>query len=338
MTRRIVTTGVVGFGPLPRLVRQRAGESEFERLFASVDLPLKLLDRREARLPLADMVAVFDRAADLLGDPWLGLTVGRGMRPEEYGTWARYAAAGPTLRHGLARLCRAVRYYQADDSIRGGLHGDLARVAYHQLGVGSGLGRQHLDHVLPLLISFVRAFLGATWRPLWVEVPYAGSGAANDLADRLGTEVRYDRPGIGLVLDRALLDAAGRGVSPHWTELRHMVRGRSGSAFSRSVADVVDLRLTSGAVALDGAATRLGLRARTLQRRLRAEGLSYRQVVDSVRRTHAQIALAQTAAPVADIATRLGYAEPAHFTRAFHRWCGCSPSEWRRTRGVAAAP
>ena len=338
MSRRLITTGVQGLGPLPRLVREQAGEMALERLFAAVDLPLGLLDRPEARLPLIDMATVFERAAALLGDPLLGLRVGRAMRPEDYGVWARWAAAGPTLRHGLSRACRAVRYYQATDSMRGEVHGDLVRFSYHQLGVPVDQGRHHADHVLPSLIGFVRGYLGPDWKPLWVEVPYPATGAAKDLAGWLGIEVRYGRPGIGIVFDRAALAAPGSMVAPGFAELRRLVHRGKYQGLSRALVDVVDLRLNDGIVALDGAATRLGLRARTLQRHLQSQGHSYRQIVDTARRTRAEGMLAVTKTTISEIAISLGYEEPAHFTRAFHRWHGCSPSEWRRVRNVAVKP
>ena len=335
MSRRLITTGVQGLGPLPRLVREQAGEMALEQLFRAVDLPLGLLDRPTSRLLLIDMADMFERAAALLGNPLLGLAVGRAMRPEDYGVWARWAAAAPTLRHGLARACRAVRYYQAADSMRGQLFGDHARLSYHALGVSVEAGRQHADHVLPSLIGFGRGFLGADWQPLWVEVPYAATGAAKDLADRIGIEVRYDRPGIAIVFDRAALAAPGRGVAPGFAELRRLVHRGTDQELTRALVDVVDLRLNEGVVAIDGAATRLGLRARTLQRQLQSQGISYRQIVDTVRRARAETMLGGTATAIGEIATSLGYEEPAHFTRAFHRWHGCAPNEWRRARRAA---
>jgi AraC-like DNA-binding protein len=335
MTRQIITTGVQGFGPLPRIVRERAGEMALERMLGAVDLPLTILDRPNARLPLRDMAAVFERAASLLDDPLLGLEVGRAMQPEDYGVWVRYAAAAPTLGQGLARLCRAVRYYQSADSVRGELHGDLARIAYYQLGIPGDQARHHADHVLMPMIGFARRFLGQDWRPLWMEVPYRATGGAKDLADRIGIDVRYDRPGLGMVLDRALLDTPGRNAAPDFTELRTLVRGGREHELTRALLDVVDLHLSNGIVALDGAATRLGLHSRTLQRRLQTEGISYRRVVDTARRSRAESALATTGTPIAEIAASLGYEEPAHFTRAFQRWHGCSPSRWRQAQSTS---
>ncbi|HRY23815.1 MAG: AraC family transcriptional regulator ligand-binding domain-containing protein [Geminicoccaceae bacterium] len=332
MPSRFITTAVRGFGPLPRIVREAVGERAANLLFTDAGVPLALLDRPDARLPLVDMIAIFERAALLLDDPLLGLDVGRAMSPETYGDWVRYALAGRTLRHGIARLCRAMRYYQAAGNIRAEVHGNLVRLAYHQSVVDAARARQHADHALLPLLAFVRRFLGPAWQPHWVELPYRPAAGTDELATRLGVEVRFGRPGVGMVFERDFLDAPGNTAPPAFAALRRMVEGRPDGEVTAALIDVVDLRLTDGEVALDGAASRLGLQRRALQRHLQAEGRSYRQIVDAARRAQAEKALATTARPIAEIAQSLGYGEPAHFSRAFRRWHGCSPNSWRRER------
>ena len=332
MPTRFITTGVRGFGPLPRIVRETAGESAFDRLFVDAGVPLTLLDRPDARLPLVDMIAIFERAALVLDQPLLGLEVGRAMSPEAFGDWVRYALAGRTLRQGIARLCRAMRYYQTAGNVRAEIHGDLVRLAYHQPVADPDHARQHADHSLLPLIAFVRRFRGPGWQPQWVEVPYRPVAGAGELAARLGVEVRFGRPGSGLVFERDALDAPGNAMPLGFAALRRMVEGRPEGEVTAALTDIVDLRLVEGQVALEGAAARLGLQKRALQRRLQAEGQSYREIVDAARRAHAERALATTSRSVTEIAQSLGYGEPAHFTRAFRRWHGCSPQSWRRER------
>ena len=67
---------------------------------------------------------------------------------------------------------------------------------------------------------------------------------------------------------------------------------------------------------------------------MRAEGLSYSALLDGVRRDAALQAVAQTTRALSDIALALGYAEPSVFTRAFRRWTGATPGQWRG-RGAA---
>lgn len=332
MPNRFTTTAVRGFGPLPRIVREAAGERTASRLFTDAGVPPALLDRPDARLPLVDMITIFERAALVLDNPLLGLDVGNAMPPEAFGDWVGYALAGRTLRHGIARLCRAMRYYQTAGNMRAEVHGNLVRLAYHQSVVDAARARQHADHALPPLMAFVRRFLGPDWRPCWAELPYLPAAGTDELAARLGVEVRFGRPGLGMVFGRDALDAPGSIAPPGFAVLRRMVRSRPEGEVTAALIDVVDLRLADGQVALDGAASRLGLQRRALQRHLQAEGRSYRQIVDAARRAQAEKALATTTRPVAEIAQSLGYGEPAHFSRAFRRWHGCSPNSWRLQR------
>jgi AraC-like DNA-binding protein len=72
--------------------------------------------------------------------------------------------------------------------------------------------------------------------------------------------------------------------------------------------------------------------ARTLQRRLFDEGLTFAGIVARARLDVAQRMLDDPARRVIDVALDLGYSDPAHFTRAFVRWTGLAPREFRRLR------
>lgn len=74
----------------------------------------------------------------------------------------------------------------------------------------------------------------------------------------------------------------------------------------------------------------LGVNVRMLQRRLATAGTSHSQIVDEVRFEVACRLLGYPGRSVADIASALGYSDPAHFTRAFVRWTGITPRTYRR--------
>jgi len=75
------------------------------------------------------------------------------------------------------------------------------------------------------------------------------------------------------------------------------------------------------------------LSPRTLQRRLHAEGLTFAGVVARTRFAEALRMLDDPTRKVIDVALDLGYSDPAHFTRAFERWTGLTPREYRRRGG-----
>ena len=112
-------------------------------------------------------------------------------------------------------------------------------------------------------------------------------------------------------------------------------RKRSAGSVSQSVWDVERVKRAVAAVlghsapAITLVATRLRTSRRTLQRRLRGDGLTFVDLVAEVRRQAAERMLRDPARRVADVAHALGYSDTAHFTRAFSRWTGVSPRTFR---------
>jgi AraC-like DNA-binding protein len=86
--------------------------------------------------------------------------------------------------------------------------------------------------------------------------------------------------------------------------------------------------LASGEVGIERVARDLGYSRQTLYRRLKAEGITYEQLLDGLRRRLA-LRFMREGLSVKDAAYRLGFSDPAAFSRAFKRWTGTSPSGMR---------
>lgn len=91
----------------------------------------------------------------------------------------------------------------------------------------------------------------------------------------------------------------------------------------------VAMALVDGEPRQDGVAKRLGMSARTLQRRLAAESTTFAAIVDDVRRERAEILLREPRLTASEVAFLLGFSEPAAFFRAFRRWTGGTVQRWR---------
>lgn len=77
-------------------------------------------------------------------------------------------------------------------------------------------------------------------------------------------------------------------------------------------------------------AQRLGLSERTLHRCLKTEGHPFQQLNEQIKQRLAERLLRDSRLDINSIAQRLGYAEAASFSRAFNRWTGCTPGQWKR--------
>lgn len=102
-------------------------------------------------------------------------------------------------------------------------------------------------------------------------------------------------------------------------------------AFGGRVRAVVAQVLRDGEPRIGEVAQRLGMTARTLQRRLQDEALGFTALVDEVRLAMARRYLADPSLSIAEVSFALGYSEPSAFTRAFKRWSGRAPAEYRES-------
>jgi len=105
---------------------------------------------------------------------------------------------------------------------------------------------------------------------------------------------------------------------------------RSADDFHQRVRHVVGVLLAGGPVDVRRVAGLVRTSARTLQRRLHRHGLTYAQVVAQARLETARKMLGDPGRKVGDVARTLGYSDAAHFTRAFQRWTGLTPTDFRR--------
>ena len=95
--------------------------------------------------------------------------------------------------------------------------------------------------------------------------------------------------------------------------------------FSREVERHLEPLLASGDIRIELVARELGLSRQTLYRRLKAEGVTFEQILDRLRRRLALRFVREQGMPVKEAAWRLGFSDPAAFSRAFKRWTGRSP-------------
>jgi AraC-like DNA-binding protein len=108
----------------------------------------------------------------------------------------------------------------------------------------------------------------------------------------------------------------------------YLARFERGSIKLQVEARLVE-QLSSGHATQESIAKALNLSPRTLQRKLKEEGTTYKQLLDTTRRELAAQYVKESHLSVNEITFLLGFSEPANFSRAFKRWTGVSPSQYR---------
>lgn len=100
------------------------------------------------------------------------------------------------------------------------------------------------------------------------------------------------------------------------------------SAFPRKVRQAIAAELRDGAP-LEAVAQALGTTSSALRTRLSQHGLTYKTLLEEVRREHAKTLLRDPELNISEVAYRLGFSHPPALHRAFKRWFGVAPTEYR---------
>lgn len=193
-------------------------------------------------------------------------------------------------------------------------------------------------------VRMMRHLLGADWAPERVSFPHAARGnkriyedyfqAPVDFGRHAETRITFARSMLSLPLSRPGAVSAYDGAPLSMRETVGAFRFGAGD-IEIAVARMVEATLPYRTLDLPSAAAVLGLSPRTLQRRLEERKVAFEDIVDRQRHMIASERLARPEASVTEIAMQLGYSDVAHFNRAFRRWEGRSPTEFRRSRFAA---
>lgn len=330
-----------GIGPLPRLLEAAGGSRLVTRVFQDESLPLSVAAGEANWIPLRSLLSLFERSAAAAGDDLFGLHVGQAMQPEDFGLWARYAMAAANLKGMIARLVRAVAYHQSGGAFGLEVSDEVARWSYRVTEPVVSGRRHHADHALwPMLLALRRCADG-NWTPVHVECSYDRPPCWRQLEEAFGAPVHFGKPANTIVFDRRLLEAPLRhkiqlDACVTYGDLRRLVAQRPPDTIHDAVRAIVRTRVREPQTDLDGTASLLGVSARTLQRQLREENVTFREVLDQVRMERAFELIQDTTSSITEIAFALGYDDPTSFSRAFRRLMGCSPAQVKRSRTPAA--
>lgn len=327
-------TALSGLGPFSR-VCDEAGDSVLRDVLRRVGVPRPLIDRPKGLIPVPVLFALLGEGARRTGNELFGLGLGRAMAPGDFGAWSHYALSAPTLGDALARAQRTVPYHQPGSTFTVTRRADVVVWRCHP-AQDRGLGLDiHADHLLTPMLRAARLYLGENWKPPTFHVPYPRPAHAAVLERELGSRIVFDDGGTGLSIPAALL-ATHRPFRPDFrpvtmSDLRRMVASRPARTMSSSVQGLIAFGPESPGTDVDTIAGLLCLTVRGLQRHLQQEGTTFRELVARSRAAEAMSLVQETDLSFSDISWRLGYSELPHFSRAFARVVGLSPSRFRQS-------
>ncbi len=193
----------------------------------------------------------------------------------------------------------------------------------------------------PLLVlqQYLVSVYGIDMRAASIDLAYPATPYAAVYGRYFGCTVRFDAPCAALIIPAQWREMPNFGYSAStWAHALQLCEATMGSSRSRDTLGQVRHYLGSAFVidereralpTLRETADALHLAPRTLIRRLRAMGTTYQAVIDDFLQGRACELLANDQSQIKEVAAALGFSNPANFGKAFKRWFGVSPGNYR---------
>jgi AraC-like DNA-binding protein len=301
------------------------------------------LEDPDSRLPFETYITLMRAAQDLCGDPALALHFGEAVDLAEMSIVGLIMNASATMGDALAQMQRFGRLTLETEGLNDGprfqvevrdgqlwmvdtradpdAFPELTEGAFARLVCGP---RRFLPepHVLEVQVSHPPPAYRAEYdRIFQCPVTFSSGWNALRLDPRIATwpvalQPRYV---FGVLTQKA--DSLLQALEDRKT-------------LSSKVEAVLLPQLHTGEISADGVARTLGFSRQTLFRRLKSEGATYEQVLDTLRHRMAMRYLTGAKVSVNETAYLVGFSEPAAFSRAFKRWTGKSPREVQPARAA----
>lgn len=312
-------------------------------LLNSVGLSPRDLENPENCIALEKVARLIENAAVEMAIADFGLRLAGQQDISVLGAVALIAQYSATVSEALAGIARHLPYHTPDAELK--LKEDPARPGYiricYQLSLNDDWPRRQ---TMELSYSIMRHFLllltgdqGADWHLSFRHSAgchadvYKRHGFANAVFSQHEDALIVPAHLLGTAIDANdnLLRAAAERF------LSNLIR-RYPLDVTRQVETLVERQLASGGSTLQRIAAQLGLHERTLQRRLHEQGSFFEDIVDRLRQQRARTLLLDTALPLAEIASVLGYSEQSSLNRSCSRWFGTSPKALRKSQARPA--
>lgn len=323
--RKYGLTKARSMGPVADMV-ERAGGS-LARVFARVDLPLRLIDEPDRLILLQDQLALVEGAAREIGDDALAARLSTEAGFASLGSYGRHVDSMPDLQSAIACANATIGpLLQSSTEFGLTVSGGVVRWTY---GVTDrvAVGRQKNEMLaLGYMLDLVRHFAGDRFSPIGLELG-GPCVAAKPAVESVYRSDLFRAESAAIVFPAELLEVP----NPRAPEC--LARDRAElpdpSDLVASAEALIGLALLDRRPDIDWLGRHLEMSRRTLQRRLSSHGTSFEILLARVSLSRA-CDLLRSGAGATDVALELGYSDPAHFSRAFRRWTGTTPHAWRR--------
>lgn len=288
----------------------------------------------EGRIPVAKMSRLWTLAVEETGDEAFGLSVPSYILPTTFHALGFSLMVSSSLRDAWFRT---QRYYQVVSNVLEiQIHQGESESALCYVKIpGNEYAKEAIDAFVATMVKLSSDITGGNAKPTRILLERAKPPQSDQFKTSLScetyfeagrNEIYFKNKDLDRILATANRDIALKNDEVVQSYLARLLR----RPLSKQVTEQIITLLAMGEPSQQVIANELNISSRQLQRKLKEESSSFRELLEDARKNLAKNYLAKPQQSIIEVAFQLGFQDPSNFTRAFKRWFGLSPSAFRK--------
>ncbi|NEQ29909.1 MAG: AraC family transcriptional regulator [Leptolyngbya sp. SIO4C5] len=289
----------------------------------------------DSRLPHAKLAALWQAIAQVAPDPCIGAMLAELTELEAFNVTGYAMTHSPTLAKALDRLVRYSRLLHEGLTFALTVEAKTACLTHRAINPTLMLPAISGSWTLANLVLWARRSLGDRWSPISIRLQQVRPLDLSVYQRVFKADLAFSCAENSLVFDADWLEAPLVNANPGLCDLLDRYAETLLSQLPQSdtvlnqIRHLMTVELRGREPRLEAIAQKLGYSPRTLQRKLEQANTSFQQLLDEMRRELAFQYLRDPQLTTSEIAFLLGFSENSAFNRAFRRWTGHTPGEFR---------
>lgn len=321
-------------------VRTVVSENFFRRFsetFSPYLLPLgidpRVLERADIEIPGEQYLALWEAAGKANAN--IGLELGMQTEPDDFGALGHAIHCAPSVEKALRTLQQFIIVFAQESSVQLEFDARTANIYYQVIAPTVLQRRQDAEFAIATILRQLNLITDSNIKPVRIDFEHSKPADITAHKHTFGCPIYFNQPinRLCLPIDTLQLPVVRGNERLHkalepYLEKERQQRSASDELLPQ-ITRIVAAEMSSGAPSIDEICDQLNLSRRTLQRRLKEHGIEFSTLVEDVRRELALSYMKESNYSMTEISLLVGYSESASFTRAFRRWTGQSPQQYR---------
>ena len=351
MTGRVRKTPVISLAATTGLIGAiTTGGGDPDQVLRACGLSRRAVSDPHGFIACSIFARLLETAAQATRDACFGLHFGEHYNPKNVGPVTYLVLNSPTFAMGFETLARYLNAHNEGGQVSFVIKGDWAYLRHEVNDPSIESPRQFSEYSMAVGRNTIRLMAGSQWAPVEVQFAHPAPSDVAEYTRVFGAPASFGCPTNAFVIEREFVDRQVPAADEHLYPVLKRYLDRVLAEMPREDDLLASIRRAVGESLRDGdpslalVARKLAMGQRTLQRRLREQGVDFKWLVDDTRRRFSLNYLRERKHTLCDIACLLGYSEVSAFNRAFKRWTGSTPSDYRRravsnaSRSIGPAP